>query len=131
MNKVIITNARLVRNPELKFAAGSGKAITKFTLAVSRQFKKDESDFINCIIFDKQAETIAQYFQKGDPINIEGSIQTGSYENKEGKKVYTTDIIVRSFEFVNGGKKNNDNKQTNQNSFDDLMEVEDDGDLPF
>ena len=100
----------IVRDPELKYAAGSGTAVSRFTVAVKRQFKKDESDFINCIAFGKTAETIAQYFVKGNKIAIIGHIQTGSYE-KDGKKVYTTDIIVDAFDFVNSkGSSNNSNE---------------------
>ena len=100
----------IVRDPELKYAAGSGTAVSRFTVAVKRQFKKDESDFINCIAFGKTAETIAQYFVKGNKIAIIGHIQTGSYDN-DGKKVYTTDIIVDAFDFVNSkGSSNNSNE---------------------
>ena len=100
----------IVRDPELKYAAGSGTAVSRFTVAVKRQFKKDESDFINCIAFGKTAETIAQYFVKGNKIAIIGHIQTGSYE-KDGKTVYTTDIIVDAFDFVNSkGSSNNSNE---------------------
>lgn len=126
MNKVIITNARLTREPDLRFAAGSGTATTKFGIAVNRKFKKDESDFLNCIAFGKTAETIAQYFQKGDPINIEGTIRTGSYEKQDGTKVYTTDIVVESFEFVASSKK----KNNNQDGFDGT-EPDYSGDMPF
>ena len=114
----------IVRDPELKYAAGSGTAVSRFTVAVKRQFKKDESDFINCIAFGKTAETIAQYFVKGNKIAIIGHIQTGSFE-KDGKKVYTTDIIVDAFDFV-------ESKGSSNNSNDDYTFVpEDDGELPF
>lgn len=131
MNRVIITNARLTKDVDLKFAQGSGKAVAKFSIAVNRQFKKDEVDFLNCIVFGKMAETISTYFQKGSPINIEGSIQTGKYTNKEGNTVYTTDIIVNGFEFVAGQKKDNQDSQQNNNSFDDMVPIDDDGDIPF
>ena len=114
----------IARDPELKYAAGSGTAVSRFTVAVKRQFKKDESDFINCIAFGKTAETIAQYFVKGNKIAIIGHIQTGSYE-KDGKTVYTTDIIVDAFDFVNSkGSSNNSNE-------DYTFVPNTDNDLPF
>ena len=114
----------IVRDPELKYAAGSGTAVSRFTVAVKRQFKKDESDFINCVSFGKQAEVIAQYFQKGDKIAVVGHILTGSYE-KDGKKVYITDIIVDAFDFVNSkGSSNNSNE-------DYTFVPNTDNDLPF
>ena len=114
----------IARDPELKYAAGSGTAVSRFTVAVKRQFKKDESDFINCIAFGKTAETIAQYFVKGNKIAIIGHIQTGSYD-KDGKKVYTTDVIVDAFDFVNSkGSSNNSNE-------DYTFVPNTDNDLPF
>lgn len=99
MNKVFL-NGRLTKDIDLTFAQGSGMAICKFNLAVNRKFKKDETDFFNCIAFNKTGEIIAEHFKKGSPILLEGHIQTGSYENKEGRRVYTTDIIVDSFDFI-------------------------------
>ena len=114
----------IVRDPDLKYAAGSGTAVSRFTVAVKRQFKKDESDFINCVSFGKQAEVIAQYFQKGDKIAVVGHILTGSYD-KDGKKVYITDIIVDAFDFVNSkGSSNNSNE-------DYTFVPNTDNDLPF
>lgn len=106
MNKVILLG-RLTRDPELRFAAGSGNAVTRFSIAVTRQFKRDEADFINCVAFGKTAETIAQYLTKGGQIAITGNIRTGSYDAQDGSKRYTTDVVVESFEFVGGGKGQN------------------------
>ncbi|MGL4761103.1 MAG: single-stranded DNA-binding protein [Sarcina sp.] len=136
MNKVILLG-RLTRDPDLRFAQGSGKAVTRFTIAVTRPMKRDESDFISCIAFNKAGETIAQYLTKGSQIAITGNIRTGSYE-KDGQVRYTTDVIVDTFEFVSGDKKNTNNsnnnfnaahQQFNQNN-DDMMPI-DDGDIPF
>ena len=99
MNKVVLIG-RLTRDPELKFAAGSGTAISRFSVAINRQFKKEETDFINCIAFGKTAETISNYFTKGRQIALTGSIRTGSYDAQDGTKRYTTDVAVDSFEFV-------------------------------
>jgi single-strand DNA-binding protein len=101
LNKVVLIG-RLTKDPDLKFAAGSGKAVTRFTLAVNRDFKKDgqqEADFINCVAFDKRAEAIANYLTKGRLVAVTGRIQTGSYD-KDGVKHYTTDIMVDGFEFL-------------------------------
>lgn len=128
MNKVILTNGRLVKDVELKGTIAL--QIARFTVAVNRQFKKDEADFINCVAFGKKAETIEKFFEKGSPINIEGRLQTGSYE-KDGVKHFTTDVIVDNFEFVASSKKV-ENKTENNMSFDDLTPVNEiDEELPF
>lgn len=138
MNKVILIG-RLTKDPELKFAQGTGKSITRFTVAVSRYMKKDEADFINCVAFGKTGEAIAQYLTKGRSIVITGGIRTGSYDAKDGTKRYTTDVIVESFEFINDGKRNEvNNGQTNRfdtannqfnDSYEDMMPIDDD--IPF
>lgn len=105
MNEVILMG-RFTREPELKFGA-SGVAILGFTLAVNRKFNKEgeekQSDFILCKAFGKTAENMAKFFAKGNLAIVMGRIQTGSYD-KDGQKVYTTDVIVNSFEF-SGEKK--------------------------
>lgn len=138
MNKVILIG-RLTKDPELRYAAGSGTAVCRFTLAVSRPFKKDETDFINCITFNKQGEAIAQYATKGRQLAVTGSIRTGSYDGQDGVKRYTTDVIVESFEFI--GNSNNGNVNTNNQNNDywnmstdngfGVEEPIDDGDMPF
>lgn len=137
MNKVILIG-RLTKDPDLNFAAGSGTAVAKFPLAVTRPFKKDETDFINCIAFGKTGETIAQYLTKGRQLAITGSIRTGSYDAKDGTKRYTTDVIVESFEFI-GNTNNNKNNNSSNNTpwsepemgFDEEMAPVVDGDMPF
>lgn len=128
MNKTILCG-NITRDIDLKFTEGSGLAVAKFNVAVARMKKDDPSDFINCVAFGKTAETIANYMSKGSKILIEGRIQTGSYENKEGNKVYTTDIIVDRFEFV-GSKKNTENTQQQYENI-GMQEIQDDGDIPF
>lgn len=132
MNKVILSNTRLVRDVEVKVS--NGLAISKFTVACNRAFNKEKSDFINCVAFGKRAETIAQYFSKGSLINLEGRIQTGFYE-KDGQKKYTFEVVVENFEFPQGNK--NENKTNNQVEKkledilgDDLI-VADDEETPF
>lgn len=134
MNKVVLIG-RMVADPELNFQANSGMAICRFRLAVTRPFKKDETDFINCIAFNKRAEAIAQYLTKGRQLAVTGSIRTGSYDAKDGTKRYTTDIVVDSFEFIGQGNNNNQGN-TSQNNFDgmnfeDEMTPDDTGDCPF
>lgn len=134
MNKVILIG-RLTKDPELRYAAGSGTAICKFTLAVNRPFKKDETDFINCIAFNKQGEAIAQYVTKGRQLAVTGSIRTGSYDGQDGVKRYTTDVIVESFEFIGSSNNNSSNNSWNPPVDDGIgfrQEVPiDDGDMPF
>ena len=110
MNKVILIG-RLTKDPELRYAAGNGTAVCRFTVAINRQFKKDETDFINCVAFGKTGETITQYLTKGRQIAVTGSIRTGSYDAQDGTKRYTTDVAVESFEFV-GSNANNNEGQT-------------------
>lgn len=134
MNKVILIG-RLTKDPELNFAAGTGTAVCKFSLAVTRAFKKDETDFINCIAFNKRAETIAQYLTKGRQLAVTGSIRTGSYDAKDGTKRYTTDIVVDSFEFIGQGNNNNQGNTSENNfsgmNFEDEITPDDMGDCPF
>lgn len=106
----------------------SGMSVAKFSMAISRFKKEDPADFINMIAFNKTAETIAQYFKKGDPILVNSRVQTGSYVNKEGIKVFTTDFIIDKFEFTSARKSENNN--TNNNGL--VSETfEDSEDLPF
>ncbi|MDU1313914.1 MAG: single-stranded DNA-binding protein [Clostridium septicum] len=134
MNKVILIG-RLTKDPELNYAASNGTAITRFTLAVNRQFKKDEADFINCIAFGKTGEVIAQYLTKGRQLAITGNIRTGSYDAKDGTKRYTTDVIVESCEFIGNGQGNDASNKINNTfdnkNFDEDMTPVDDGDMPF
>lgn len=134
MNKTILIG-RLTADPTLNFAAGTGTAVTRFTLAVTRPFKKDETDFINCIAFNKRAEAIAQYLTKGRQLAVTGSIRTGSYDAKDGTKRYTTDIVVDSFEFIGQGNNNNQGNTPQNNfggmNFEDDMTPDDMGDCPF
>ncbi|MDU1311713.1 MULTISPECIES: single-stranded DNA-binding protein [Clostridium] len=132
MNKVILIG-RLTKDPELRFTAGSGMAVSRFTVAVNRQFKKDETDFINCVAFGKTAETISQYLTKGRQIAVIGSIRTGSYDAQDGTKRYTTDVAVESFEFIgNNGQANTQGNSSDDafGAYDDITPV-DDGDMPF
>ena len=101
MNKVILMG-RLTRDPEVRNSQ-SGTTVARYTLAVDRMFKREgepNTDFINCITFGKNAEFVEKYLKKGMRIAVSGRIQTGSYTNRDGVKVYTTDIIVEEHEFA-------------------------------
>ena len=105
MNKVILMG-RLTRDPEVRYSAGeSGTAIARYTLAVDRRFKRDgeaTADFISCVSFGRTAEFAEKYFRQGLKVLVAGRIQTGSYTNNSGQKVYTTDVIVEEQEFAEG-----------------------------
>ena len=128
MNKVVLVG-RLTKDPDLRFAAGSGNSVSRFTIAVNRQFKKDETDFISCVAFGKTAEIIAQHFTKGKQIAVSGSIRTSSYDAQDGTKRYTTDVAVDTFDFIGSSNKEAD-EQGLKDTFGDMMSV-DDGDMPF
>lgn len=102
-------------------------------MAVNREFKKDETDFINCVAWRKTAETISQYLTKGRQMAVSGSIRTGSFDKTDGTKVYTTDVNVDHFEFI--GDKGNSGQANqggySQQGFNDDITPVDDGDMPF
>jgi single-strand DNA-binding protein len=126
---------RNTKEPELKFLSGSGTAICKFTIAVDRRIVKDkekESDFFNCTAFGKTAEFIGANSGKGKKIYVEGRIQFGNYTNKEGNKVYTTDLIVEQTEIIEWmDKQDKPAEKTANKDFDNDMTPVDDGDIPF
>lgn len=104
MNKVILMG-RLTRDPDIRYSQGeNSQAIARYTVAVDRRFKREGSeqtaDFIGCVAFGKSAEFAEKYLKKGTKLVVEGRIQTGSYTNKDGVKVYTTDVVVEHQEFA-------------------------------
>lgn len=103
MNKVILMG-RLTRDPEVRYSAGdSSMAIARYTLAVDRRFRRDgeaTADFISCTVFGRGAEFAEKYLHQGTKIVVTGRIQTGSYTNRDGQRVYTTDVIVEDQEFA-------------------------------
>lgn len=100
MNKVILMG-RLTKDPEVRYSQSENSTvIARFSIAINRRGADAGTDFINCVAFGKTAETIEKYFNKGNRICISGRIQTGSYTNKDGAKVYTTDVIVEELDFV-------------------------------
>ena len=129
MNKVIMIG-RLTKDPELKTTT-SGVSITSFTVAVNRRFKNADgnydADFINCVAWRQQAEFICKHFGKGSLIGLEGSIQTRNYDNKDGQKVYVTEVAVDGVEFV-GGKQPSKNEPEFGSGF---LPIDNNDDVPF
>lgn len=151
MNKVILLG-RLTKEPTLRYTGGpDSMAVARFTLAINRRVKREneqQADFINCIAFGKTAEIAEQYCHKGIKLAVEGRIQTGSYTDRGGIKIYTTDVIIENLEFAEsrkaagnssnnkaGSSENNSNKMsgtyTDSDGFIHIPDgVEDEG-LPF
>ena len=127
MNKVILIG-RLTRDPEVRYTQGENSTATaRFSVAVNRKFKNAEgnyeADFINCVSFNKTAEFVEKFFHKGDMIALTGRIQTGSYTNKDGVKVNTTDVVVEEVEFAGGKSNNGGETQQAKTSKNDFMSV--------
>lgn len=119
MNKVILMG-RLTRDPEVRYSSGENAlAIARYTLAVDRRFHKDNeasADFIGCVAFGKGGEFAEKYLRQGTKIVVTGRIQTGSYTNREGQKVYTTEIVVEDQEFAESKAASQNNSQTSTGS---------------
>ena len=134
MNKVTLIG-RLTRDPETKYTQSAEPiAVTRFSVAVNRKYKKDgeqETDFINCVSFGKQAEFIEKYFKKGQQIAICGRIQTGSYTDNNGNKKYTFDVVTEEVEFCGGKENTEQNKQEQNEEFYIVEDGVDDDNLPF
>jgi single-strand DNA-binding protein len=140
MNKVILIG-RFTRDPEIRYSQGANPtAIARFNLAVPRRKSKSEEgpdcDFVSCVAFSKTADFVERFGRKGIKFVAEGRIQTGSYTNKDGQKVYTTDVVVESMEFAES--KNSSGGQQNENlppscPGDGFMNIPDgiDEELPF
>ena len=146
MNKVILMG-RLTRDPEVRYSQGENAlAIARYTLAVDRRFNRNNSDeqtadFINCVAFGRAGEFAEKYLRKGTKVVVTGRIQTGSYTNKDGQKVYTTDVVVEECEFAesknaageNSGFTPSDRPSPSSAAGDGFMNIPDgiDEELPF
>ncbi len=137
MNHVTLMG-RLTKDPELKYSQ-SGKAFSKFTVAVNREFNRDEADFISCVAWGKTAETIAEYLRKGKRIALQGRINVRSYE-QNGETRWITEVVVDKFEFVDSanassgqGNYSQPSSPQSSSSFadNDNDEIMDDDDFPF
>lgn len=127
MNKVIITG-RFVRDPELR-ATSSGSSVCNFTLAVDRPRRKDgtkETDFLDCVCFGKQGENVAFYKHKGEQAAVEGRVQKRSYEGKDGRTVYVTEIVAERVEFMSDGKRGEPNVAETQTTINGFESVDED-----
>ena len=140
MNKTVLMG-RLTADPQVRYSQGdSATAVARYTLAVNRKFKKDgepTADFIPCVVFGRSAEFTEKYFRKGMQVAVSGRIQTGSYTNKDGNKVYTTDVVVEEQEFAESKAANQQNQQSAGSgsipASDGFMSIPDgmDEELPF
>ena len=144
MNKVILMG-RLTRDQEVRYGAGENStAVARYTIAVDRRFKRDgeqSADFIGCVAFGRNAEFAEKYLRQGTKIVLTGRIQTGSYTNRDGQKVYTTDIVVEEQEFAeskaaaagNGGQGNYSRPSAAPSDANGFMNIPDgiDDELPF
>lgn len=139
MNKVILMG-RLTRDPEVRYSQGeNATAIARYSLAVDRRFKKEgeqSADFIGCVAFGKLGEFAEKYLRKGTKVVVTGRIQTGSYTNKDGQKVYTTDVVVEECEFAeskNSGSGSDHAPSPSSAAGDGFMNIPDgiDEELPF
>lgn len=144
MNNVSLVG-RLVRDPEVRYGQNESVSVAKFSLAVERKWKRDGEptvDFINCTVFGKSAEFTEKYFRKGMRVAITGRIQTGSYKNKDGQTVFTTEIIVESQEIAQSKSESNESSTASNaeagkspygSSGDDFMSIPEgvEDELPF
>ena len=143
MNKVVLMG-RLTRDPEVRYGTGENStAVARYTIAVDRRFKRDgerNTDFIGCVAFGRNAEFAEKYLRQGTKIVLTGRIQTGSYTNRDGQKVYTTDIVVEEQEFAesksaagNGDQGNYIRPSSSASDVDGFMNIPDgiDDRLPF
>lgn len=138
VNNVVLVG-RLTKDVELRYTQ-TGMAVAKFILAVNRQFKKDgqpDADFITCTAFGKTAENLANFMRKGSQIGVVGNIQTGSYDDKDGKRVYTTDVICNNIQFLEsrqeqqGGQQYQSPQPQYQQPKQQYQQPMNDEDLPF
>lgn len=145
INNVVLVG-RLTKDPDLRYT-GSGTPVASFTLAVNRDFKnaagEQEADFINCVIWRKSAETLANTVRKGQQIGVVGRVQTRSYENQQGQKVFVTEVVAERSNYLekregNSNSSNSQKQSNNQQNFDrssdpfsgSSIDISDD-DLPF
>lgn len=150
MNQVVLIG-RLARDPELKFIPGSGQAVCNFTIALEKSLsreKKEEfktqgkptADFVRVVVWGKQAENASQYLVKGRLVAIEGSIQTSTHKDAEGKTHYNTEVLASRIEYLEWGEKSNkqstsefanDDLSFGSGSFEDFQQIDSDEDVPF
>src|SRR5699024_5574885 len=141
LNRVVLVG-RLTKDPDLRYP-GQGTAVANFTIAINRPFKQNgekQADFINCVIWRKPAENLANYMSKGSQIGVDGRIQTRTFEGQDGKTVFVTEVVADSVQFLESKKSNNNKDEKGHNSFSrqnnppksdaEPIDISDD-DLPF
>ena len=127
MNKVCLIG-RMTKDPETRYTQGNNTAVCSFSLAVNRRFKQEgqpDADFINVIAWAKTAEFVSKYFAKGQQVAVIGRIQTRNYDDKDGKKVFVTEVVAEEVYFADS------KKEPNATTSEGFMVVEGDGSLPF
>ena len=130
MNKVVLMG-RLTRDPETRYTQGNNTAVCSFSLAVNRRFKQEgqpDADFINVVAWAKTAEFVSKYFAKGQQVAVIGRIQTRNYDDKDGKKVFVTEVVAEEVYFADSKKEQGTSDVTTSSGF---MALERDSDLPF
>ena len=143
MNNVVLIG-RLTRDPELRYIPNSGQAVSTFSLAIDKQLSKEKkqemesrnqptADFINIVVWGRVAENCANYLAKGRLVAVQGRIQSGSYEAKDGTKRYTTDVVAQNVEFLEWGDKPQGDSKSGGSDFSDLQDFHpiDNDDIPF
>lgn len=138
MNKIVLIG-RLVKDAELKFTAGTGKAVANFILAVDRRYKKEgqqQADFIPIVVWGKSAENTANYTAKGKLVGISGRIQTRSYEAKDGSRRYITEVVAEEVQFLEWAKNtqpalNNDTSNDTSKDYKEISENDKNSEIPF
>lgn len=143
MNNVVLIG-RLTRDPELRYIPNSGQAVSTFSLAIDKQLSKEKkqemesrnqptADFINIVVWGRMAENCANYLAKGRLVAVQGRIQSGSYEAKDGTKRYTTDVVAQNVEFLEWGDKPQSDSKSSGSDFSDLQDFHpiDNDDIPF
>jgi len=138
LNRVVLVG-RLTKDPDLRYSP-NGVAVANFTIAVNRPFNSEggkDADFINCVVWRRAAENLANYMKKGSQVGVDGRLQSRSFDNSEGKRVFVTEVVADSVHFLEskgGSQQNNQqsNEQQNQNQNPDGQPIDiSDDDLPF
>ena len=127
MNKVILMG-RLTRDPEVRYTQGNNTAVCSFSLAVNRRFKQEgqpDADFINVVAWAKTAEFVSKYFTKGQQVAVVGRIQTRNYDDKDGKKIFVTEVVAEEVYFADSKKEQSTTTSAG------FMQIEEDSNLPF
>lgn len=133
MNKVILMG-RLTHEPEVRYTQANNNCVCSFSLAVNRRFKQEgqpDADFFNVVSWNKTAEFCSKYFSKGQQVSVIGRLQTRNYDDKDGKKVYVTEVVAEEVYFADTKKESKETQETQQTSDGFQVVQQDDSNLPF